>query len=229
VGEETMTQAPWPDPFSEWAKAEDVATAFNDLIMRIRTFGLPFIATAIGAGSAFGTKEPDITARWWIACAFSSVAAVVLSGTVLGLWKKPGTDSKLKPHAVELLMLFLIALSLAAWATMIGLNKPASFSFAAPVITLGGLVLFSIYLLDRFYYSSLLVGTVNRLEALEAVALGGKVDLSHSITRAAPVWTYTILPAALYLFPVLVLVNIGLATIVYSGGGNAISSYPGLV
>jgi hypothetical protein len=120
----------------------------------------------------------------------------------------------------ELATLLLIAVSLGVWATIVGVRRPTGFSFAAPVLAFGGLLLFSIYLLDRFYYSSLLIGTVNRLEALESGPLHGVVGLSQSITRAAPVWTYTILPAALYLLPVLVLLNVGLGIAAYGSVHN---------
>lgn len=184
----------------EWEKGEDLATNFNDLLMRIRTFGLPFIGTAIGAGSILGTDQPQLTVPWWIPSASAAIGALALIASVVQLWRRGTTIERLRPSLWELSAWLLIAASAASWAVLLGLERSESFSFSAPVLAFGGILLFVIYLLDRFYYSALLIGAVTRIEAIENQT---GLQLSREITQATPRWTYTLLPTALYLMPVL--------------------------
>ena len=215
-----MSRRLYPRPFDpprEWEKAEDVAMHFNDLLMRIRTFALPFIATAIGAGAALGAEaDLQIEISWGILASLSASAAVVFFLFAWTVYVARPPNLRLRVTWLEVVGFILIVLTFAVWAGMIGVRQPDSFLFSAPVLTFGGLLLFSIYLLDRFYYTALLIGAVNRAEKIET-SLGNRINLSHEISFAAPHWTYTILPTALYLIPVVILLNIGLATAVFSG------------
>ena len=209
----TTSEAPAAHTLQEWAKAEDLATNFNDLLMRIRTFALPFIGTAIGAGSLISTDQPQLTAPWWLLSTLAAGSAVVLAVSAILLWWRGTTVERLRPGFFETMSWLLIAISAAGWAALFAVERPESFSFSAPILSLGGFLLFAIYLLDRFYYSALLIGAVTRIEAIENET---GLQLSREITRATPRWTYTLLPTVLYLLPVAALVNIGSAVMTFS-------------
>lgn len=215
----TTDRAQHDDFVKEWDKARDACARFDDLIMKIRTFGLPLIATVVGAGSAFGTKGPRLDVPWeatfglivGIGLFFALSLAYVVSRT-----RAHAPSRALGLGAIEMFSLWLIPACFGGWAVGIALKTPDSLLFPSPILTLGGLLLFLIYLLDRFYYTALLLGAVGRARALEEQL---NFKLSDAITEIAPPWTYTLLPAAMYVVPVLILVNLGLAAATFSGSG----------
>jgi vacuolar-type H+-ATPase subunit I/STV1 len=211
------------DPGREWEKAEEVASHFNDLLMRVRTFGLPFVATAIGTGSGLGllTEDTNVEVPWLALAVALGIAGVLLLVLVLYLrfwWR--ASNRRLLVSPLEYLVFLLVVLSLFSWVGVVawkmnGLTQSKEFLFSAPVLWFGSLVLFSIYLLDRFYYTSLLIGAVLRCERIEH-ASGRRLNLSHGISFVAPHWTYTVLPTVLYLLPLILLTNIAAAVAVFS-------------
>ena len=213
--------------FKEWEKAEDVAMHFTDLLMRLRVFALPFIVTVVGAGSFFGSDSPvAIEARWGLIAAFAFAVALLIGlpvvsrtvsviGELLSRQRDGSNDEARELSGWELILWWSVVLSFAIWGGLVCNEQPQSFSFSAPLLTFGGMLLFSIFLLDRFYYLPLLLGAVKRAEDLETFHLDLK--LSQKIREEAPPWTYKLLPSLLYLGPVLVLVNIGLGVMTFSG------------
>jgi hypothetical protein len=228
-----------PAPDKEWETARSAALHFDALLMQIRTFGLPFIATAIGAGAALGTTVQRIdTAPWVLAGLSIGLGASLLlafpmlafSGARDFLQKKvlkrlyghnaPSNGQAPNPHPAvgkrlavgfqEYAALTAVGTSFLVWGIWIGIHQPPPFLFTGAVLVLGGLLLVPIYLLDRFYYSSLLMGAVVRAKELEGE---DKQKLTGRISDEAPNWAFKTLPMLFYILPVLLLVNVGLAII----------------
>jgi hypothetical protein len=214
----------------EWETARSTVVHFDTLLMQIRTFGLPFIATAIGAGAALGTQTGRIDTTPGVLAALSIAlgASVLLTFlTLVGFYiadrekrnearasasdDEKDAERRLAVGFQEYAALVFLSGSFLAWGIWIGIDEPPPFLLSAPVLIFGGLLLVPIYLLDRFYYSSLLVGAVGRAAELEGGSLAGK--LTGRISKRAPDWTFKTLPMLFYVLPILLLVNVGLAMI----------------
>lgn len=181
--------------------------------MRIRTFALPLIATVVGAGAAvFHTKGPLLPVPWEATESIALILGLLFVVAVRMAIRLPRSE-RLQAQREERFFLWLLPISFAIGAAIIVWQQPGSFSFPVLVLISGAMVLFLIYLLDRFYYTALLLAAVIRAEEIE-VELDFK--LTRKITEMVESPTYTLLPALVYLVPTLVLVNLGLVTAAFT-------------
>lgn len=212
----------------EWGKARDTAVHFDGLIMQIRVFAVPLIGTAITAGSSLAGVAPNLEFPWLGLILFSFGGSVFFFLIGWRAWKwAPNPEEvrrRLKLDPYELLILGFTCVSLLGWTAYLvervlrselNATDQNQFFIAAPVLFAGGVILFVIYLLDRFYYTALLIGAVQRAEEIEA-ALRRELNLTTRISDAARGWTYRLVPTILYLLPVVLLVNAAVAVAVFS-------------
>ena len=200
----------------EWELARAAITHFDDLLMRIRTFGLPVLATVIGGGVAIGAEQPSLDVPWYVSLGVAIGIAVVFPVTLALIHlaeDKQQLPKGARVRPLENIGLLLGMVFALAWAGELIYERPSEYLLSAPVLVIGGMILFSIYLLDRFYYTTLLLGAVGRAKEIEKQK---DMGLTIAIKHAAPNWTYTVLPAAFYFIPVLILINLGFAVFVFT-------------
>jgi len=167
---------------AEWEMVVTTAQHFNDLLMRLRAFGLPVVGTIAGAGFTLGLNNKFAEVPDW-------TSAVVVSANAIGLlvlvpvllWARGwGREPYAPLNGAERKMWWsvtLVALMMGAafWslvcANRIHLTHEHTLN-AGPLILFFALaVLIVLYALDRFYYYKLLLGAVKRATDLE-VGLG---------------------------------------------------------
>jgi len=177
---------PYRGQLEEWRMALQEAQHFNDLLLRLRAFGLPLIATVAGAGFALGLDVEIRQVDQWVPAAFVTFNALLVPGAAVyllfrqGWGRVPERAAGLGLTGVlvgwERSLWCLAALVAVCWAVVywslaavgeIDLTEAQTFS-AAPLVLLFALaVLLVIYFLDRFYYYKLLLGAVNRASQVE--------------------------------------------------------------
>jgi hypothetical protein len=161
------------------------------------------------------TKIPHLNIPWGVSVAISATFTFGAAWLTIFIWRTPQPNARTNVELLEKLAFASLATSCAVWSAILLLERPESFLLSGPVFAFGALILFFIYLLDRFYYTSLLVGAVNRAEKIER-GLHQKVNLAHEVSFMAPGWTYTVLPTLLYVVPLVILLNVAFALITYT-------------
>jgi hypothetical protein len=170
----------------EWQTAMQVAQHFNDLLMRLRSFGLPLLVTVGAVGFAFSLDRRVEQVPNWAAGAILSVNAVLMLAVVVLLlpregWGRPSEEARDYPikgglEFWEKVMwclppVFAAATAVSYWLLVpfrpINLTEKEACSAGVPVLVFGLTVLVVLYALDRFYYYKLLLGAVNRSSELE--------------------------------------------------------------
>lgn len=175
----------------EWEIVVDVAKHFNDLLMRLRAFGLPVVGTIAGAGLTLGFNNSFGDVPDWASAVFVGVNALLVTLTVFFLlgvrgWARTGEVSLNHSEVIMWLTIPVVALLVAGgfgylcWNDTIDLSKDHDLN-AGPLILFFALsVLIVLYTVDRFYYFKLLMGAVDRATTLEA-QLG--YEMTPTITR----------------------------------------------
>ncbi len=216
----SVVQADEGNTLKEWTEARSTIARFDDTLMKIRTVGLPGISTLTGLGSVFGSDGPRIDAEWWAIAIITGAFGITFIFVGLLLYGFAQWNQKCKRQRepvpfglLECVLFVFVGTSTLLWIPAFWSRQPASYPFPAPVLVAGALVLLSIYLLDRFYYTVLLKASVDRAREIEG-SLGFR--LSGEITTDAHEWTYTVLPTIFYLTPTFVLLNIGLAVAAFA-------------
>ncbi len=205
------------DPIEEWKMAVTLAQHFNDLLLRVRAFGLPLITTVAGAGFALGLRVEIRHVDEWIPAAGITGNGVLVTALLFFLlWRKGWGVAPARAEHVALqgnlqfweknmwwcvglvACAWVIAFWSLVWAGEIDIKASRSYS-AAPIVLFFGLaVVISLYALDRFYYYKLLMGAVSRASELEQ-ELGFR--LTDTITNlTAPGQSATIV-TLLYFLP----------------------------
>jgi hypothetical protein len=177
------------DPrYDEWQMVVTTAQHFNDLLMRLRAFGLPVVGTIAGAGFTLGLNNKFADVPDWTSAVVVSVNAVGVSLLVVFLLfvRHWGSEQYSPLNAAEKTMwwsVVVVALGMAVafWslrcAGRITLTDEHALN-AGPLILFFALaVLIVLYALDRFYYYKLLLGAVSRATELEE-------GLGYKMTRA---------------------------------------------
>ena len=64
----------------EWKTAQENARHFNDLLLRVRAFGIPVVVTIMGGGVALGPRVllPNIPVLWAFVNAIGLTLAIFL-------------------------------------------------------------------------------------------------------------------------------------------------------
>jgi hypothetical protein len=78
------------DSSEEWKAVVAVMQQFNDLLMRLRSFGVPIVATLAGAGFALGLRAQITDIPIWVCGACSTSMAAVLWLMIPFLLRRPG-------------------------------------------------------------------------------------------------------------------------------------------
>jgi len=170
----------------EWRMTLQTAQHFNDLLLRVRAFGLPLIVTVAGAGFALGLNGEIRGVEQWVVATLITLSAAVLPGGAVYLLHREGwgtVPNRASGVALtgalegsERLLWWLAILvgffsGAAYWALVvmghIDLGDSETFSTAPLVLLFAVAVLLALYFLDRFYYYKLLLGAVNRASHLE--------------------------------------------------------------
>jgi hypothetical protein len=172
---------------AEWQAVIDVTKHFNDLLMRLRSFGLPVVGTVAGAGLTLGLNNKFGNIPDWSSAAFVGANAVGVTLLVPFLlivrgWARKG-QVRLTPSEIAMwTSVPVLALAMAGGYVYLCLSgaidlKDKHSLNAGPLILFFALsVLVVLYALDRFYYFKLLMGAVNRAETLER-------ELGYTMTR----------------------------------------------
>jgi hypothetical protein len=214
----------------EWEMTMEVAQHFNDLLMRLRSFGLPLVV--IVAGAAFGlsidVQVQDVPN--WAVAALLTANAIVVALVLVFVWTRPGWGAA-APDAEEyrirgdvelherlmwcLPLVFAAAGAASYWwfaaVDRVDLTSEVDYSAGPMVLLLAVAILVVLYALDRFYYYKLLLGAVNRASQLEAQMQFRLTDTITGLT--APRQSATIV-TLLYFLPGLVAYSIMLAFLI---------------
>lgn len=162
----------------EWEIVISVAQHFNDLLMRLRAFGLPLLGTIAGAGLALGLNNSFARIPDWACAVFVgvNVVAVVFLVPFMLYGRKWVDDKKVEITTTEQVMWWsvpLLAVAMAIGFSYLCLSDTIDLTEhhtlnAGPLILFFALaVLIVLYIVDRFYYYKLLMGAVNRATTLE--------------------------------------------------------------
>lgn len=203
---------------TEWAEARSTIARFDDAIMKIRTLGLPGVSTLTGVGTLLGSDGPKVDAKWWAVAGVAGALGLgfILIGLVVHARSRAlkGDEKWIVPFEwYEALALAVVGSSTIAWIFGLSHKEPGTYPFAVPVLAGGAMILLSIYLLDRFYYTILLKAAVTRAIKIEKV-LG--YELTGELSSDTHSWSYTLLPTIYYLTPIFILLNVALAVAVYA-------------
>ncbi|MCH7484174.1 MAG: hypothetical protein IIA90_03385 [Chloroflexi bacterium] len=215
MGKGTSAPASEKIRLKEWENARLAIDRFDQLLMTIRTFGLPVIATVVGGGVAIGQDQPRVHVVSEVTAAMAAGMGAVFLVCILLIWRRLLTRAGIRWF--EHILMWGVVGSSFFWCVKLLDRDPSEFLLSGPVLVAGGLILFSVYLLDRFYYTGLVIGAVDRAKELER-ELG--MELTERIGQAIPNVTYTMLPTVFYLIPVLILVNAGFAVFAYTEAGS---------
>lgn len=162
----------------EWLAVTTITQHFNDLLMRLRAFGLPLVGTIAGAGFTLGLNSEFARLSDWTAAVFVTANAALLVAIVpFLLWVRGWGSKGAEPlNGTERLMWWIpvavaVAMAVAFWtlvcADRIDLTAKHTYK-AGPLILFFALaVLVVFYALDRFYYFKLLLGAIARATELE--------------------------------------------------------------
>lgn len=201
------------DLLEEWKTTYKGAMHFNDLLMRLRTLGLPAIITITGGATAYTLNvRPWEVSTLLIGIILISLS-VGLSMLVRWLFSRPYLGTALgKEEAVKDICLkatektmWKIVLVLTYVYTIIFWVREWSHTCALKNVPLGafliafGLILLvSFYILDRFYYYCLLIGAVTRLERVENI-LG--FEVTRTVSKMTPRYRSAVVITTLYFLP----------------------------
>jgi hypothetical protein len=194
-----------------------VVQHFNDLLMRLRSFGLPLLVTVGAAGFALSLNRHIEDVPKWANAALLTTNAVVVPLLLVLLFRRPGwglpppsadaydTNGKLEPWETVMWFtptVFALAAAGAYWgldlAHRVDLTKQEDCCAGVPVLAFGLTVLVVLYALDRFYYYKLLLGAVNRASLTEPGQSATIVTLLYFLPG---ITAYSIMLAFLVLNP----------------------------
>lgn len=203
------------DLLEEWKVAYAAAMHFNDLLMRLRTLGLPAIITITGGATAYTLNINSVS--WGMKQVFVGIILFVLSICLTWLvhWlfgrdyvgKSPGGDEvvksiclqKYEKHMWRIVLIvtyfFTAAFWIRKWWSM---YVPEDVSIGVFLIAFGLILLVSFYVLDRFYYYCLLIGAVTRLQQIESVL---SFEVTATISKVAPRRRSAVVITAFYFLP----------------------------
>ena len=176
----------------EWKVATENARHFNDLLMRLRTLGLPMVITIIGAGVALlGTGLELQLPRYVIDFAGIVFAVLVLLIFITSIIRKDWAKEHEFPvplygwervawGLVTLVFFgfFCAALIYDGFFFVGGLTDHKEYLAGVFVMLLGLVLLVALYSLDRFYYYKLLIGAIKRAGEIERQS-----NLSYHLTE----------------------------------------------
>jgi len=221
---------PTTPQYAEWEMALFVTQHFNDLLMRLRSFGLPLLVTvgAVGFALSLDRQMADVP-NWAIAALLTTNASIV--GLVLArLLRRPGwgvAPETAKQCDIQgglefweqvmwcILLVFAVAAAGSYWGLAsvdrVDLTAEQTLSAGAPVLLFGLTILIVLYALDRFYYYKLLLGAVNRASTLERQLQFRLTDTITALT--APHQSATIV-TLIYFLPGIAAYSIMLALLV---------------
>jgi hypothetical protein len=170
-----LSVSPSRSELEEWRMALQVEQHFNDLLLRVRAFGLPLIATVTGAGFVLGLDVEIRSVNQWVPASFVTFNAIVVVGGGVYLlfrqgWGRVPARARELPltgvlEAWERFLWCLGAFIAVCWAIVywvlvlvgeIDLTQAETYSAAPLVLLFAVAVLLALYFVDRFYYYKLL-------------------------------------------------------------------------
>jgi hypothetical protein len=197
----------------EWEVTYKGAMHFNDLLMRLRTLGLPAIITITGGATVY-----TISAKpWTMSTLLIGIIMILLSAflTWLVRWMfhrpyigKPPKDGDIVKDILlqshEKIMWKIIIVITYLYTTLFfaynyfQLLKYKNVPLGSFLIVFGLIIIIAFYVLDRFYYYNLLIGAVVRLEEIEE-KIGYKTTRTVSIMT--PRYRSAVVITTLYFLP----------------------------
>ncbi len=167
----------------EWKVAMENARHFNDLLIRFRMLGLPMVITLAIAGIAANTIIDKIMLYQWSVPIISTASSLIILTAVIWHTRKkwPIWGKKNERHRIEKeqeppltisgfeLSIWIVFLAIIVWFavdSMVSLiaskeifhwSNVREYSLTPVAIYASVILLFSLYLMDRFYYYKLLV------------------------------------------------------------------------
>lgn len=189
----------------EWRGALDNARHFNDLLIRMRAFGIPIVVTVMGAGLGFATSVSlgPVSVMW------ASVVTLVLAMLLpiyVALFFRSECDS-LRPTWVEwvemailegVLVAALVFTASRYGTVMFGNGAQITFPVSMAVALFGLALLCGLYVMDRYYYFNLLVAAVTRARALECEL---EFSLTKTISDLTPIFAAKNVITTIYFLP----------------------------
>lgn len=215
---------------AEWEMALLVTQHFNDLLMRLRSFGLPLVVTVGAVGFALSLDRHIADVPNWAIGVFLVVNVGVVASLLAFLLRAAGWGRVPEAarqydiqggleHWEKVMRWIPLAFAIAAGGSYWGLaavdrvdlTSEQTFSAGAPVLLFGLTILVVLYALDRFYYYKLLLGAVNRASMLERELQFRLTDTITALT--APRQSATIV-TLIYFLPGIAAYSIMLALLV---------------
>jgi hypothetical protein len=227
----------------EWQMTLQVAQHFNDLLMRLRSFGLPLLVTVMGLGVGLSFKYEIREVPGWATLAIVTAnCLVVVPLTVLTSirpgWGNPpknwreGHASDLPDGSLEFVERLMWAcppilafITFLYFTCRVGnnlslLERHVTYSGSLPVLLFGLGLLLVLYTLDRFYYYKLLLGAVCRATEIESgfgIELTSRISSLINSSQSAAVVTF------IYFIPGLIGYFVALALLLFHPSLNVVS------
>lgn len=220
----------------EWQMTLQIAQHFNDLLMRLRSFGLPLLVTVMGVGVGLSFQFRIQNVPGWVTLAILIGLEIVVVWITIHLWNRhgwgapsrPALEHEFIPHgaleplerALWALPSIIASVGLAYEAIRVTqnthlLDKSVDYSAALPVLMFGLALLTVLYSLDRFYYYKLLLGAVNRAKSLES-EMG--FQLTGTITALIEPPQASSIITVIYFIPGLVAYVLGVVMLIFQPG-----------
>lgn len=196
----------------EWKMTYKASMHFNDLLMRLRTLGLPAVITIMGVGVAYAANT--------IALRMLTIqVGIVLSLLSIGLWvivfwlfRRPyfgkfRSDQKVHDiclWTIEMVFWIIVPTATLIYTILFWVHKCEvlctfqNIPLSTFILAFGLIMLLSFYILDRFYYYCLLIGAVRRLETIEDAL---HFEVSKTITEITPRHRSAAVITTLYFLP----------------------------
>lgn len=167
--------------YEKWSTIIKTQMHFNEMIIRLRTVGLSLVITIMGAGFYLGfNKTNNFTlSKTLFIIVLSLIILVILHLVIRAIRKK--SFSKVKRRTEKgLLWIIIIIPTIFLFYFAFYIENPILIPMGSIISASGIVLLFSLYLLDRFYYYELLVGAVKEGREFES---GLDVSLSEKLTE----------------------------------------------
>ena len=150
-----------------WEKIVDTQMHFNEMLLRLRTFGLSAVVSIMGAGIFLNKSEFifQLTPKLFI---LGFIVVLIIYAILL--FKRFWIRYETHTERVVVISFYILALFMFIMSNINIVIKSIEIikvPIGILIISSGFLLLTSLYLMDRFYYFKLLVASVRSAEDIE--------------------------------------------------------------
>jgi hypothetical protein len=196
----------------EWKITYQGTMHFNDLLMRLRTLGLPAVVTITGLAAAYGMNKTILQVKAYVIGIILILLSLVLFGLVIWLSTRQYLSGKAMEEGrrdtclwpIEKYFWWSIPIISSFYAIYFWVDFSSSLATCRSVplgiflIAFGLMLLIAFYALDRFYYYCLLIGAVIRLTEIEDKL---HFNITATISSTTPRSRSAAVTTALYYLP----------------------------